>query len=718
MARAGRRRAAQWRARATLTGALLAAAAAPGASVEIVLPGCAPPAELAAALTEPQQVGARCGADADCWQTALAAARRTRDRFPDQYDAHRAYLLTARAAVRALGTGHLAPLATEYERLAGEHASNPAYRHLFAQLALEGDDYRRELERLAADHPRYPWAYLSLAFQMRPGAGEEQRERARQSLARFLAICPERSAEGARALELVGDRALVNEAGGRLRAAALARGDADALALLWPLALSAAGGESREAVRAEVAGELAAFAAAAGTESVGGLRALQRGYDAVGDREARARVEDILLAREPCGDEASRIRSLRFRERHPPPAEPDAGAQEAWLEAGLAELDRALAVCPGDESAHWMRVQLLARAPAARDAELLAAVDRLLALPLRRLEIPPSVPGWTARLYVERGLRLDRVPALLDRDFEDASADFRRRSAAGDPEAAARYGWRRRENLRIRLAHGLVAGDVAAARHALDDLERETAAAPGGGVAPAFRGATRFPDERTELDLLAARVLTAEGRGEEALRRLARLVPDPVLGPAIEAGARAAWRAARGSAEGFDAWASALAAGVAAEPWRVVDRPLPAAALTEFGGGPWSWGEQRGRTVVLYVWSTWCTPCRERLPWLERLAERFALRPDVVVATANADRTNASLLPFLGERDLALPVLTGADGFSEEELRGVPAIWIVAPDGRVRRELAGFAGGAEEWLAAAAAEVEAVAGPAPSPAGG
>ncbi|KAB2962559.1 MAG: TlpA family protein disulfide reductase, partial [Thermoanaerobaculia bacterium] len=365
-----------------------------------------------------------------------------------------------------------------------------------------------------------------------------------------------------------------------------------------------------------------------------------------------------------------------------------------------------------------MRVRLLSNAPAAREPELLAAVDRLLALPPRRYELPPSPAGWAAGLYLERGVRLDRIPALLAEDLGEAGAEFQRRSAAGDHEAEPRYAWRRRENLRLRIGLALATSDSGAARRALDELARETEAAPGGGVLPAFRGAARFPDERTELDRLAARVLTTEGRGEDALGLLARLLPDPVLGPAIEREARAAWRAARGAEEGFEAWRTGLADGLAVAPWQAADRPPPAIPLTEFGGGPWSWDAQRGRTVVLFVWATWCTPCRDQLPWLEQLAERLAGRPDVAVVTVNVDRTNASLLPFLGEHDLALPVLTGGDRLFDEGLPGVPALWIVGADGRVRRELRGFAGGGEEWLAAALAEVEGVAEPAPVVSGG
>jgi len=57
--------------------------------------------------------------------------------------------------------------------------------------------------------------------------------------------------------------------------------------------------------------------------------------------------------------------------------------------------------------------------------------------------------------------------------------------------------------------------------------------------------------------------------------------------------------------------------------------PAPEAELTLIGGEKVRLSEMRGDVVVLNIWATWCAPCREELPLLDRyyaLQKRHGLR--------------------------------------------------------------------------------------------
>ena len=66
----------------------------------------------------------------------------------------------------------------------------------------------------------------------------------------------------------------------------------------------------------------------------------------------------------------------------------------------------------------------------------------------------------------------------------------------------------------------------------------------------------------------------------------------------------------------------ALAAARPSRPWTAQETALEAFA---------------GKVVVLNLWATWCAPCREEMPSLDRLQAQFADR-DVVVLALSVDR--------------------------------------------------------------------------------
>jgi thiol-disulfide isomerase/thioredoxin len=97
--------------------------------------------------------------------------------------------------------------------------------------------------------------------------------------------------------------------------------------------------------------------------------------------------------------------------------------------------------------------------------------------------------------------------------------------------------------------------------------------------------------------------------------------------------------------------ALALAAGFA--ELKAVS-PTAAPTLAERPGGPDVLDSLRGRPVLINFWATWCEPCRDEMPALDRLRER---RPDVaVIAVAMAD-TRPKVEAFVRDYLLDLRIL-------------------------------------------------------------
>lgn len=67
----------------------------------------------------------------------------------------------------------------------------------------------------------------------------------------------------------------------------------------------------------------------------------------------------------------------------------------------------------------------------------------------------------------------------------------------------------------------------------------------------------------------------------------------------------------------------------------------------------------RGYPVVVNKWASWCAPCREEFPYLQRLSARFGKR--VAFVGVDAEDSNAAARTFLDEFPLPYPSFTDPD---------------------------------------------------------
>ena len=91
---------------------------------------------------------------------------------------------------------------------------------------------------------------------------------------------------------------------------------------------------------------------------------------------------------------------------------------------------------------------------------------------------------------------------------------------------------------------------------------------------------------------------------------------------------------------------------------RAVDAAAPGFSLADLSGHSVALADFSGRAVLIHFFATWCEPCREELPALQRLATRD---PKVtVVAIAVAD-TPLRVKRLLAQVPVAFPILLDPD---------------------------------------------------------
>ncbi|MDP2834082.1 MAG: TlpA disulfide reductase family protein [Pseudomonadota bacterium] len=94
--------------------------------------------------------------------------------------------------------------------------------------------------------------------------------------------------------------------------------------------------------------------------------------------------------------------------------------------------------------------------------------------------------------------------------------------------------------------------------------------------------------------------------------------------------------------------------------------------------------DYRGRVVLLNFWASWCPPCREEFPSLERLQQALGGRDFTVLAIAVADSETA-VGRFLEGRRPAFDVLLDDERKTAADYRspGVPVTYLLDRQGRL-----------------------------------
>jgi thiol-disulfide isomerase/thioredoxin len=108
-----------------------------------------------------------------------------------------------------------------------------------------------------------------------------------------------------------------------------------------------------------------------------------------------------------------------------------------------------------------------------------------------------------------------------------------------------------------------------------------------------------------------------------------------------------------------------IGAGWAFQQWLAAPRPeappiaLPATALVDLDGKPQRLDAWPGKVLLVNFWASWCEPCREEIPALNRLQQQYGAQGLQVLGIA-IDEPDA-VRQFQAQVPMAYPVLLAPD---------------------------------------------------------
>ena len=101
--------------------------------------------------------------------------------------------------------------------------------------------------------------------------------------------------------------------------------------------------------------------------------------------------------------------------------------------------------------------------------------------------------------------------------------------------------------------------------------------------------------------------------------------------------------------------------------------------------------ELKGKAVLLNFWATWCPPCRDEMPSMEALYQRYKDSGLEIVAV-NVREDSARVQAFMASYRLSFPAVLDADGrvSTVYGVRALPTSFLINKEGKIVARLVGF----------------------------
>ncbi|MCJ7538746.1 MAG: TlpA family protein disulfide reductase [Desulfobacterales bacterium] len=119
--------------------------------------------------------------------------------------------------------------------------------------------------------------------------------------------------------------------------------------------------------------------------------------------------------------------------------------------------------------------------------------------------------------------------------------------------------------------------------------------------------------------------------------------------------------------------------------------PAPNFTFPGLEGKTVSLTDYKGKVVFLNIWATWCPPCREEMPSMERLYQKLK-GEDFIILAVSIDASGAeAVTPFARNYKLSFPVLLDNKGKSQIlfETTGIPESFIIDKEGVIAQIIIG-----------------------------
>ena len=130
-------------------------------------------------------------------------------------------------------------------------------------------------------------------------------------------------------------------------------------------------------------------------------------------------------------------------------------------------------------------------------------------------------------------------------------------------------------------------------------------------------------------------------------------------------------------------------AAMAVEPQAGIEK-LPSFTVRNVAGETVSLDSLKGKKVFINLWATWCPPCRQEIPSIERLYSEVD-KEKAVFIMLSLDESFEVAKRFAASKGLQLPIYYPAENLPDLfNVKGIPATFIFNEEGELVKQIEGM----------------------------
>jgi thiol-disulfide isomerase/thioredoxin len=300
----------------------------------------------------------------------------------------------------------------------------------------------------------------------------------------------------------------------------------------------------------------------------------------------------------------------------------------------------------------------------------------------------------TAEKILDAGGNAEIALEIASAGFDADAADKKKKDK---PSFYSELDWKKsQENTtgQILFSRGRALYELERKKEALNDFEK---------------AAGLMEYKEPEVNLYLTKALMDEGKYQKAYEKVSEFISNGNSSEEIDKLFEEIYVKTKGSDKGYNDYAAALTKKSYKKlalqlETEMINETAPVFKLTDLQGKEVSLEQYKGKVVILDFWATWCGPCLQSFPGLQRSVDKYRTNDNVKFLFINTwervEDRKKNAEDFMAKNSYSFDVLLDLENKVVEQYKvsGIPTKFIIDKKGNIRFKSVGFSGSPDKMI--------------------